>query len=272
MTMKIAIIGVGGRLGSTIAREIIADDRFEIAGGVVRADSDHFERDIGDIAGGDWIGKQTVVRLEDALIDADAVIDASAPDASAAIAQRLADLGGPALLCGVTGLQSPAIEALTTASKTLPVLTARNFSIGIALVEMLVSTAAVGLPLERWDAEISETHHRFKIDSPSGTALLLGESIAKAREQVLDMVAEHGRNGSIAQRRPGAIGFSSMRGGAVIGEHDVRFLSNHEEISISHRALDRRVFALGALTATEWLIGKAPGLYTMRDVIGVPAR
>jgi len=272
MTIKIAIVGVGGRLGSTIAREIIADDRFDIAGGVVRADSDHFERDIGEIAGVDWIGKQTVVRLEDALAGADAVIDASTPGASAAIAGRLADLGGPALLCGVTGLQSAAIEALTQASKTFPVLTARNFSVGIALVEMLVSTAAAGLPLERWDAEIVETHHRSKIDAPSGTALLLGESVAKARDQILDMIAERGRSGGTAQRQPGAIGFSSMRGGAVIGDHDVRFLSNHEEITISHRALDRRVFALGALTAAEWLVGQSPGMYTMRDVIGVPAR
>ncbi|GJL97479.1 MAG: 4-hydroxy-tetrahydrodipicolinate reductase [Hyphobacterium sp.] len=272
MTRKITIIGIGGRLGSAIAREVIADDRFDIAGGVVRADSDHFERDIGDIAGRDWIGKQTVVRLEDALTDADVVIDASAPGASGAIARRLKDLGGPALLCGVTGLKTADIDALTDAGKTMPVLTARNFSIGIALVEMLVSTAAVGLPLERWDAEISETHHRFKADAPSGTALLLGESVARAREQVLDMVAEPGRSGSSAQRRPGAIGFSSIRGGAVIGEHDVRFLSNHEEISIGHRALDRRVFALGALTAAEWLIGKPAGMYTMRDVIGVPAR
>lgn len=272
MTIKVAIIGVGGRLGSTIAREVIADDRFDIAGGVVRADSDHFERDIGEIAGGDWIGKQTAVRLEDAVAEADVVIDASTPGASAAIAQRLADLGGPALLCGVTGLQTAAIEELTSASRTLPVLTARNFSIGIALVEMLVSTAAVGLPQERWDAEISETHHRFKADAPSGTALLLGESVAKAREQVLDMVSEPGRSGTSAQRRPGAIGFSSMRGGAVIGEHDVRFLSSHEEITISHRALDRRVFALGALTAAAWIIDKAPGLYSMRDVIGVSAR
>jgi len=267
MTLKIAIIGVGGRLGSTIAREIILDERFELTGGVIRADSDHADRDLGEIAGTGWIGKQTVIRLEDALEDADAVIDASTPQASAAIASRLADLGGPALLCGVTGLNLAQTDALRTASEKLPVLAARNFSIGIALVEMLVSTAAAGLPVEKWDVEICETHHRNKVDAPSGTALVLGESIAKTRGQVLDMVAERGRGGAEQGRRPGAIGLASLRGGAIVGEHAVRFLSDNEEISIIHRALDRRVFALGALTAAQWLIGQEAGLYSMRDVI-----
>lgn len=267
MTLKIAIIGVGGRLGSTIAREIMLDERFELTGGVVRADSDCADQDLGEIAGTGWIGKQTVVRIEDALEGADSVIDASTPQASAAIANRLADLGGPALLCGVTGLAPDQTDALRAAAEKLPVLAARNFSIGITLVEMLVTTAAAGLPLEKWDAEISETHHRDKIDAPSGTALVLGESIAKARGQILDMVAERGRSGAERSRVPGAIGFASLRGGAIVGEHDVRFLSDNEEISITHRALDRRVFALGALTAVQWLVGQDAGLYSMRDVI-----
>ncbi len=267
MVLNIAVIGVGGRLGSTIAREIILDERFELAGGVVRADSGLAEQDLGEIAGTGWMGKQTVIRLEDALENTDAVIDASAPQAAAAIANRLADLGGPALLCGVTGLNRAQTGALRTAGEKLPVLSARNFSIGIALIEMLVSTAAAGLPVERWDAEISETHHRNKVDAPSGTALILGESIAGARGQILDRVAERGRSGLDQSRQPGAIGFASMRGGAIVGEHDVRFLSDNEEISISHRALDRRVFALGALTAARWLVGRPPGLYSMRDVI-----
>lgn len=268
MTLKIAIVGIGGRLGSTIAREIVIDERFELSGGVVRADSDHADQDLGEIAGTGWIGKQAVIRLEDAIDGADAVIDASTPQASAAIAKRLADLGGPALLCGVTGLTLAQTDALKAAAEKLPVLAARNFSIGIALVEMLVTTAAAGLPVERWDAEISETHHRNKIDAPSGTALVLGESIAKARGQILDMVAERGRGGAECSRTPGAIGFASLRGGAIVGEHEIRFLSDNEEISITHRALDRRVFALGALTAAQWLVGQDPGLYSMRDVIG----
>lgn len=268
MALKITIVGIGGRLGSTIAREAILDDRYELAGGVVRADSDHIEKDLGELAGTGWIGKQSVIRLEDALEGADAVIDASAPAASAAIARRLTELGGPALLCGVTGLTLEQTDALRAASESLPVLAARNFSIGIALVEMLVSTAAAGLPVERWDAEILETHHRHKADAPSGTALILGEAIARARGQVLDMVAEKGRGTPNRTRTPGAIGFAALRGGAVVGEHDVKFMSDNEEIAISHRALDRRVFALGALTAAQWLIRQKPGLYAMRDVIG----
>ncbi|WP_109261600.1 4-hydroxy-tetrahydrodipicolinate reductase [Hyphobacterium indicum] len=267
MTLNIAIVGIGGRLGRTIAREIMLDERFALTGGVVRADSDYADQDLGEIAGTGWIGKQTVIRLEDALENADAVIDASTPQATAAIANRLADLGGPALLCGVTGLNRAQTDALRAAGEKLPVLAARNFSIGLALVEMLVSTAAAGLPVEKWDAEISETHHRSKVDAPSGTALVLGEAIARARGQILDMVAERGRSGPDQGRRPGAIGFAALRGGAIIGEHDVRFLSDNEEISITHRALDRRVFALGALTAAQWLVNQEAGLYTMRDVI-----
>jgi len=268
MALNIAIIGIGGRLGRAIAREVILDERYELTGGVVRSDSDHVEQDLGEITETGWMGKQAVIRLEDAIEGAHAVIDASTPKASAAVAARLADLGGPALLCGVTGLNLAQTDTLRAAGQKLPVLAARNFSIGIALVEMLVSTAAAGLPIERWDAEVSETHHRHKVDAPSGTALILGESIAKARGQVLDMVAERGRSGPEQQRRPGAIGFASLRGGAIIGEHEVRFLSDNEEISISHRALDRRVFALGALAAAQWLTKQKAGLYSMRDVIG----
>ncbi|MEE2526653.1 4-hydroxy-tetrahydrodipicolinate reductase [Hyphobacterium sp. HN65] len=268
MTIKLTIVGAGGRLGSAIAREAIQDERFELVGGVVRSDSDHVEKDLGELAGTDWIGRTSVIRLEDALEGADVVIDASAPETSAAIARRLADLGGPALICGVTGLSADQTDALHLAAERMPVLASRNFSIGIALVEMLVATAAAGLPMEKWDAEISETHHRYKADAPSGTAMILGETIAKARQQILDMVAERGRSTRSGRRTPGTIGFASQRGGAVIGDHDVRFLGDFEEISISHRAFDRRVFAIGALTASQWLLRQKPGLYAMRDIIG----
>ncbi|WP_421789533.1 4-hydroxy-tetrahydrodipicolinate reductase [Hyphobacterium sp.] len=268
MTIKVCIAGVGGRLGSAIAREVLLDERFELASGVVRSDSGYTEQDLGEIAGAGWVGKTAVVRLEDALDGTDVVIDASTAQASGAIARRLTEMGGPALVCGVTGLGVEQTDALREASKVFPVLAARNFSIGLTLVEMLVSMAASGLPVERWDAEISETHHRDKTDAPSGTALALGEAVAKGREQILDMVAEKGRSGSNQRRMPGAIGFSSQRGGGIVGEHVVDFLSSNEVISIGHRALDRRVFALGALTATLWLIRQKPGLYAMKDVIG----
>lgn len=268
MPIKITVIGIGGRLGGAIAREAIHDERFELIGGVVRSDSDHVDRDLGELVGTSWIGKSASVRLEDALEGADAVFDATTPQASAAIARRLAELGGPVLLCGVTGLDTGQTDMLRSASEDIPVLAARNFSIGLTLVEMLVSMAADGLPVEKWDAEICETHHKYKADAPSGTAILLGETIAKSRQQILDMVAERGRSAHNQARTPGAIGFASQRGGAIVGEHVVRFLSDNEEIAISHRALDRRVFALGALTAAHWLTRQPPGLYTMRDVIG----
>lgn len=267
MPLGVTIIGVGGRLGSTIAREVIQDDRFELVGGIVRSDSDHVEKDLGELAGTPWIRRLSVVRLEDGLQDADIVIDASTPQSAAAVARRLTEQGGPCLISGVTGLSDEQSDALRQAAETIPVLTARNFSIGISLVEMLVSKAAAALPAELWDAEISETHHRYKADAPSGTALSLGEVVADARQQILDIVAEKGRAASDARRLPGAIGFSSRRGGGIVGDHEVGFLSNNEEITIAHRALDRRVFAVGALTAAHWLHGRSPGLYGMRDVI-----
>jgi 4-hydroxy-tetrahydrodipicolinate reductase len=267
MPLGVTIIGIGGRLGSAIAREVMQDDRFELVGGIVRADSDHVGKDLGEIAGMPWTGRTSAVPLEDGLKGADIVIDASTPQSAAAVARKLAERGGPALICGVTGLSEDQTDVLRKTAETIPVLASRNLSIGISLVKMLVSTAAAALPAELWDAEISETHHRYKADAPSGTALALGEIIAESRQQMFDMVAEMGRAGKEARRRPGAIGFSSRRGGAVVGEHEVGFLSNNEEIMISHRALDRRVFAVGALTAARWLHQKPPGYYVMRDVI-----
>ncbi|WP_420430255.1 4-hydroxy-tetrahydrodipicolinate reductase [Hyphobacterium sp.] len=267
MPLGVTIIGIGGRLGSTIAREVIQDDRFKLVGGIVRSDSDHVDKDLGELAGTPWINRMSVVRLEDGLQGADIVIDASTPQSTVAVVRRLTENGGPALISGVTGFSDEQFDALRQAAETIPVLTARNFSIGISLVEMLVSTAAAALPAELWDAEISETHHRYKADAPSGTALVLGEAVANARHQMLDLVAEKSRSSADARRLPGAIGFSSRRGGAIVGDHEVGFLSNNEEITISHRALDRRVFAVGALTAANWLHGRSPGLYGMRDVI-----
>lgn len=266
--LRIAVLGAGGRLGRAVLHAVMDDERCELTGGVVRAGSGLEGIDLGELAGLRGIGVFAMVGLEDAASGADVVIDAGAPELTAIAARRFADRGGPALVTGVTGLNAEQDAALRDAARSLPVLAARNFSIGAALTEALVRQAAAALPESGWDVEIEETHHRYKADAPSGTALMLGEAAAAARGRRLDAAAIRGRDGVTGPRPPGGIGFSSTRGGGVIGEHAVRFLSEMEEITIIHRAHDRRVFAQGALAAALWIRGRPAGLYTMADVIG----
>lgn len=264
MTVRIAVLGISGRLGGAIAREVLADPRFSLTGGIVRSEFAAEDRDIGVIAGAARCGMEASVGLEDGVAQADVLIDASQPEATIAAAERLAGRAGLALVTGVTGLDADQKARLKTASQRLPILAARNFSLGVALMEALVRRAAAALPARDWDAEISETHHRHKIDAPSGTALALGEAVAAGRRQELEDVSALDRTGA---RRPGDIGFSVTRGGGVIGEHAVRFLSDMEEITLCHTAHDRRVFARGALEAALWMQGRGPGLYSMADLV-----
>ena len=177
-------------------------------------------------------------------------------------------MGNRALVTGVTGLDSDQQAALEHAAEIIPVLQASNFSLGVALVERLVAQAARALTDEQFDLEIVETHHKRKADSPSGTALSLGHAAATARGVKLDDVAQYTRPRQGGHRPVGAIGFSAIRGGGIVGEHEARFLSAFEDVSISHKAYDRFIFAQGALAAARWIKGKAPGLYTMQDVLG----
>lgn len=267
MPVKITILGVTGRMGHAIVGEIALDRRCNLHGGIVRSDSEHDGQDIGTLAGVGFSGVNAVVRIEDGAKGADVVIDVSVPDATVAAAERLAAMGGVAMVTGVTGLNPEQAERLKAASEKMPILAARNFSLGVAILEDLVRKAAAALPLHRWDAEIVETHHRAKMDAPSGTALMMGEAIAEGRGQAFDQVATMGRTGQTGYRAPGTIGVAAVRGGAVIGEHDVKFLSDYETITLGHVAHDRRVFARGAIDAARWLAGKPAGLYSMRDVI-----
>ncbi|MEN0652953.1 MULTISPECIES: 4-hydroxy-tetrahydrodipicolinate reductase [Hyphobacterium] len=267
MAVNIAILGVSGRMGHAIVGEIALDRRCNLHGGIVRSDSEFAGTDIGVFAGTGFSGVSAVVRLEEGAKGAHVVIDVSVPDATVAAAERLAAMGGIAMVTGVTGLDAEQLERLKAASERMPILAARNFSLGVAILEDLVRQAAAALPLHRWDAEIVETHHRAKTDAPSGTALMMGEAIAEARSQAFDQVAMMGRSGQTGYRPPGTIGVASVRGGAVIGEHDVKFLSDYETITLSHVAHDRRVFARGAIDAARWLAGKPPGLYSMRDIV-----
>jgi 4-hydroxy-tetrahydrodipicolinate reductase len=175
---------------------------------------------------------------------------------------------GTALVVGTTGLEERHERAMQMAAHEIPIVYARNMSVGVNVFMELVGRAAKALG-DGYDVEIAETHHRHKIDAPSGTALALGERVALARGRTLDELAVYSRHGQTGPRVPGTIGFAVTRGGNVVGEHAVRFIGTEEEVEFSHRAGDRKTFARGALRAARWAAGRAPGLYSMADVLGL---
>ena len=195
------------------------------------------------------------------------LVDFSAPAALASSLERAISSGVPVLI-GTTGLDESADERIFAAARQIAVLRAANTSLGVALLADLVERAARVLGPD-WDVEIAEVHHRMKADAPSGTALFLGEAAAKGRGGALR--AERGRDGTGLKRAPGAIGFASLRGGSVAGDHDVMFLGADERLILSHHAENRMIFARGALAAARFLVGQPAGLYSMRDVIGASA-
>ena len=194
----------------------------------------------------------------------DVLVDFSAPGALQKSLDRAVSAAIPVLI-GTTGLDELADQRIAAGAKEIAVLRAANTSLGVALLGELVERAARVLGPD-WDVEIAETHHRMKADAPSGTALLLGDAAARGR--ATDLKAERGRDGTGLKRAPGSIGFASLRGGTVAGDHDVMFLGPGERLILSHRAENRAIFARGALAAARFLVGRPAGLYSMRDVIG----
>ena len=193
----------------------------------------------------------------------DVLVDFSAPEALAGSLQRARTAGVP-ILIGTTGLDDLAGKRMEEAAREVAVLKAANTSLGVALLSELVERAARVLGPD-WDIEILEMHHRLKKDAPSGTALALGEAAARGRGS--ELFAERGRDGTGLTRQQGAVGFAALRGGTVVGDHDVIFAGPEERLILSHRAENRMIFARGALAAARFLVGRSPGLYTMRDVV-----
>jgi 4-hydroxy-tetrahydrodipicolinate reductase len=199
--------------------------------------------------------------------DPDAFVDFSVPEA---VGEHLAEArrAGRPILIGTTGLADDHHRLIDEAAAEIPVIHASNTSLGVNLLAHLVRETAARLG-EDWDLEIVEMHHRMKADSPSGTALMLGAAAAEGRGRALDDVAERGRDGISGPREPGRIGFASLRGGSVAGEHLAIFAGEGERLELGHRAESRAIFARGAIEAALWLVGKAPGRYTMADVLGL---
>lgn len=208
-----------------------------------------------------------LVGQDAALSQAQVVIDFSTPSASAALADVCAGRGGPALVIGSTGFDAGQLAVIEAAAAKIAIVRAANFSLGLNMLLGLVEQAARKLG-PAYDVEVFEAHHRRKVDAPSGTALMLGEAAARGRGVALAKVAKRGRDGVTGARPAGEIGFSVMRGGGVVGEHAVSFLAEQEILTLSHSALDRDLFAGGAVAAALWVAGRPPGQYDMRNVLG----
>jgi 4-hydroxy-tetrahydrodipicolinate reductase len=222
----------------------------------------------GDLQPGARLGRGDVASPE-ALTGCDVVVDFTAPEGSVALAQAAAKRGGPALVIGSTGFDSAQEAAVAEAASRVPIVKAGNFSIGVNLLVGLVEQAARALG-PAYDVEIFEAHHRRKVDAPSGTALMLGRAAAAGGGVELETAAVYGRQGVTGPRPEGAIGFSVMRAGGIVGEHAVVLAAEDEVITLSHSAHDRSLFARGALVAARWVAGRSPGLYDMTDVLGLP--
>jgi 4-hydroxy-tetrahydrodipicolinate reductase len=217
---------------------------------------------------GQAVDGRTLVSRHAALEACDLVIDFTIGSASAELAQACAGRDGPALVIGSTGFSEADEAAVVAAAQAIPVLKSGNFSLGVNVLIGLVAQAARALPARSYDIEILEAHHQRKVDAPSGTALMLGEAAAQGRGVILKAVEERARDGLTGPRREGAIGFSVLRAGGIVGEHSVLFGAEDEILTLSHSARDRSLFARGAVEAAAWLAGKPAGLYDMQDVLG----
>jgi 4-hydroxy-tetrahydrodipicolinate reductase len=198
----------------------------------------------------------------------DVIIDFSTPDASIALARTCAERGGPALVIGSTGFSEAQEVELAAAAASVAIVRSGNFSLGVNVLIGLVEHAALRLDARDWDIEILEAHHRRKVDAPSGTALMLGEAAAAGRGADLSALKSPPYDGLTGERETGRIGFASLRAGGIVGEHTVMFASEDEVLTLSHKAIDRSLFARGAVAAAAWVRSRSPGLYDMQDVLG----
>ena len=260
MTTKLGVIGAGGRMGREIINAIAKEPEARLAGAVEHAD----HACVGARLAGGLIICSNPLALAHA---SDVLIDFTSPDALAGNLDA-AQAARHAIVIGTTGLTPRHHAAIDAAARRIPVLQAANMSLGGALLTAMVEQAAARLG-EGWDVELLELHHGAKLDAPSGTALMLGEAVARGRgERRQSGVPRTVRTGS---RQPGEVGFAVLRGGSSAGEHTVHFLGDGERVELTHRAENRAVFARGAVLAAMWLAGRPAGRYTMHDVLGIAA-
>jgi len=264
---RVVIAGAAGRMGRTLIALAHATPGMVVAGALERPGSAALGKDAGEIAG---VGALAVAISDDplnAVLHADAIIDFTAPASTVELA-ALAAQGRIAHVIGTTGLTLEDIRKIDAAARHATIVRSGNMSLGVNLLAGLARQVAAALG-ENYDIEVVEMHHRMKVDAPSGTALMLGEAAAKGRGVELATHSARGRDGITGARKLGDIGFASLRGGTVVGEHSVIFAGPSERIELVHKAEDRALFAHGAIRAAQWAHGRKPGHYSMADVLGL---
>ena len=269
--MRLVVVGAAGRMGRTIVRLIEETDGAVLSGALEQAGATALGEDAGLIAGCQHRGVRVTDDALPLVVDAHGIIDFSTPETSVALA-ALAAQARIVHVIGTTGFSPGHLAAIDAAAQHATIVRSGNMSLGVNLLAGLVRQAAAALG-ESFDIEIVEMHHRMKVDAPSGTALMLGEAAAQGLDKGLGApLAERairGRDGMTGAREAGGIGFASLRGGTVVGDHSVVFAGAGERLELTHRAEDRAIFARGALKAALWARDRKPGEYTMADVLGL---
>jgi len=266
--MKLVVVGAAGRMGQALIRIIHETDGVTLHAAIEREGSAFVGKDAGDLAGTGPLGVIVTTDPLKAFLDADGVLDFTAPDASVTFA-GLAAQARIVHVIGTTGCGPEHEEKFEAAARHARVVKSGNMSLGVNLLGVLTRDAAKALPAIGWDIEIVEMHHKHKVDAPSGTALLLGEAAATGRGIDLATQSVRVRDGHTGPRPAGTIGFATLRGGSVVGDHSVILAGEGELVTLSHSARDRSIFARGAVTAAVWARNEKPGFYSMLDVLGL---
>ena len=266
-TTRIAVLGATGRMGRSVMQAAATTPSVRLGAAIERSGHAEIGRDASALAG---LGDSGIVIRDDlgACADAyDVVIDFTRPDGTLA-ALPACVAAGKGMVIGTTGFSAEQKAQIEAAARRIPICLSANFSVGVNLCLKLLEEAARALGGD-FDVEIVEAHHRLKVDAPSGTALAMGEAVARGAGVDLNTHAVYAREGHTGARPQGAIGFATVRGGDVVGDHTVMFLGEGERVEITHKASSRQNFARGAVRAAAWLKGRAPGLYSMREVLGL---
>ena len=265
--IRIGVTGAAGRMGQSLIQAISAEPHAQLAAATLRPGHVALGQDAGLIAGLGEIGVTATDNLSEALTQVDVLIDFTTPEATLDNAAACAEQGVP-IVVGTTGLSTGQVDQLTQFLEKVPVCFSANFSTGVNLCLQLLEKAAEVLGADS-DIEIIEAHHRHKVDAPSGTALAMGRVIADTLGRDLEQDAIYGREGITGARDQKTIGFSTIRGGDVVGDHTVLFAADGERVEITHKASSRLTFANGAVRAASWIAGQPAGLYDMQDVLGL---
>lgn len=265
--MRLVVAGAGGRMGRMLVKAVAETPGLVLTGALEREGSPLLGQDAGVLAGVGPLGVEVTADPLPLIVATEGILDFSSPENTVALA-GLAAQARIVHVIGTTGLEEDHLSKLALAAHHAALVRSGNMSLGINLLASLVRQVAAKLGPE-WDIEIAEMHHRMKVDAPSGTALLLGEAAAEGRRVALKDVRQAGRDGMTGARKLGDIGFASLRGGTMVGDHSVIFAGQGERIELNHRAEDRSLFAAGAVKAAIWARGRKPGLYSMADVLGL---